>query len=401
MAAIKITDRIYSVGVQNPDLEVFDIVMATEFGTSYNSYIVKGEDKTALVETSHADFFDEYKSNITSVTDPAKIDYIIVNHTEPDHSGALAALTELCPKAQILATAVGANCLKNITNRSDLSVRPVKDGEELDLGGVTLKFVVAPLLHWPDSMMTYCKEEKALFSCDFLGAHYSFAPMIDTELKDTEGYRRAFKEYFDAIFGPFKPFVVAGLAKISALDIEYVCNSHGPVLTSAGQLGYAVAEYGKMSRIVKNDPKKIPVFYCSAYGCTAALAEKIREGVLSVLPTAECKTYDIIKHDLSVLAAQLNSSNAFAIGSPTLNADAVPPVWDLIASVDAINIKKRPAAVFGSYGWSGEAVPAIVARLTALKLNVVGEGLKACFVPGDADLSKAFELGALLAQSIA
>lgn len=138
MAAIKITDRIYSVGVQNPDLEVFDIVMATEFGTSYNSYIVKGEGKTALVETSHADFFDEYKSNITSVTDPAKIDYIIVNHTEPDHSGALAALTELCPKAQILATAVGANYLKNITNRSDLNVRPVKDGEELDLGGVKI-----------------------------------------------------------------------------------------------------------------------------------------------------------------------------------------------------------------------------------------------------------------------
>ena len=123
--------------------------------------------------------------------------------------------------------------------------------------------------------------------------------------------------------------------------------------------------------------------------------------MLSVLPSAECKTYNIIDFDLATLAAELNGSNAFAIGSPTLNADAVPPVWNLIASIDAINIKKRPVAVFGSYGWSGEAVPAIVARLTALKLNVVGEGLKACFVPSEAELAKAFELGAMLAQSIA
>lgn len=401
MSAIKITDRIYSVGVQNPDLEIFDIVMPTRFGTSYNSFIVKGDDKIALIEACHADFFDAYKANIESVVDPSEIDFIIDNHTEPDHSGALAALTELCPNAQIVATAVGANYLKNITNNSALNVRAVKDGEQLDLGGATLRFVVAPMLHWPDSMMTYCPEEKALFPCDFLGAHYSFEPMFDTKIRDLADYRSALKDYFDAIFGPFKPFVAAGLAKIAALDIKYVCNSHGPVLTKAGQLDYAIECYKEWSKVVRNDPKRIPIFYCSAYGCTAALAAKIRDGVLSVLPSAECKLYNIIDYDIATLAAELNGSNAFAIGSPTLNADAVAPVWNLIACVDAINIKKRPVAVFGSYGWSGEAVPALMARLNTLKLNVIGEGLKACFVPSEADLSKAFELGSLLAQSIA
>lgn len=400
MAAIKITDNVFSVGVQNPDLEIFDIVMPTRFGTSYNSFLVKGETKTALVETSHAEFFDEYKANIAEVADPASIDYIVVNHTEPDHSGALAALLGVCPNAQIVCTAVAANYLKNITNRADLNVRVVKEGETLDLGGLTLKFIVAPLLHWPDTMMTYCPEEKVLFPCDFLGAHYSFAPMFDAKVRNLDDYRSAFKDYYDAIFGPFKPFVLAGLAKISALDIKYVCNSHGPVLTKAGQLDYAIQKYREWSAPVKSAVKRVPVFYCSAYGCTAALAAKIRDGVLSVLPSAECKTYNIIDFDLATLAAELNGSNAFAIGSPTLNADAVPPVWNLIASIDAINIKKRPVAVFGSYGWSGEAVPALIARLTALKLNVVGEGLKACFVPSEAELAKAFELGAMLAQSI-
>ena len=199
MAAIKITDNVFSVGVQNPDLEIFDIVMPTRFGTSYNSFLVKGATKTALVETSHAEFFDEYKANIAEVTDPASIDYIVVNHTEPDHSGALAALLGACPKAQIVCTAVAANYLKNITNRADLNVRVVKEGETLDLGGLTLKFIVAPLLHWPDTMMTYCPEEKVLFPCDFLGAHYSFAPMFDAKVRNLDDYRSAFKDYYDAL----------------------------------------------------------------------------------------------------------------------------------------------------------------------------------------------------------
>ncbi len=398
MAAEKITDKIYSVGVQNPDLRVFDIVMATRYGTSYNSYIVKG-DEVALIEASHADFKGEYEKNIREVVDPAKIKYIILNHTEPDHSGALKDLLKLCPEATVLATAVALNYLKNIVNEP-FNSRPVKDGETLDLGGVTLTFAPSPLLHWPDSMFTYCPEEKVLFSCDVFGSHYSSRSMLDKDIDNIDGYKEAFKGYYDAIFGPFKPFVTAGMAKIAKFAFETVCPSHGPVLTKDGQLPYVLDSYRTWSKATKNAVKTVPVFYCSAYGCTAKLAKAIADGVKEVIPDADCETYNLIENDIADMRAKMNSADAFAVGSPTLNADAVPPVWDLLAGVDAINCRKKPVAVFGSFGWSGEAVPNLIARLTGLKTAVVGEGLKVCFVPTDADLDAAKEYGRQLASAI-
>ncbi len=398
MAAQKITDKIFSVGVQNPDLRVFDIVMATRFGTSYNSFVVKGEE-VALIEASHADFGGEYEANIREVVDPAKIRYIVLNHTEPDHSGALRDLLSLCPDATVLATSVALNYLKNIVNEPFKS-RPVKDGEVLDLGGVTLTFAPSPLLHWPDSMFTYCAEEKVLFSCDVFGSHYSSKSMSDKEIADVEGYREAFKGYYDAIFGPFKPFVVAGMAKIAKFPFETVCPSHGPVLTKDGQLSYVLDSYRAWSKTVKNAVKTVPVFYCSAYGCTAKLAEAIASGVKEVIPDADCATYNLIENDMADMRAKINSCDACAIGSPTLNSDAVPPIWDLLAGVDAINSRKKPVAVFGSYGWSGEAVPNVIARVNGLKMAVVGEGLKACFVPTEADLEAAKEYGRQLAAAV-
>lgn len=398
MAAYKISDKIYSVGVQNPDLRVFDIVMATKYGTSYNSYIVKGNE-VALIEASHADFEGVYEANIREVVDPAEIRYVILNHTEPDHSGALRDILKLCPNATVLATAVALNYLKNIVNEP-FNSRPVKDGEVLDLGGVTLNFTVSPLLHWPDSMFTYCPEEKTLFSCDVFGSHYSSEKMLDKDIDNVEGYKEAFKGYYDAIFGPFKTFVVAGMAKIAKYPFETVCPSHGPVLTKDGLLPYVLDSYRAWSKPVKNAVKTVPVFYCSAYGCTAKLAAAIVDGVKEVIPDVACEAYDLIKNDMADMRAKINSCDACAIGSPTLNSDAVPPVWDLLAGVDAINSRKKPVAVFGSYGWSGEAVPNLIARVSGLKMAVVGEGFKVCFVPTAEDLAAAKEYGKQLASAL-
>lgn len=398
MAAYKISDKIYSVGVQNPDLRVFDIVMATKYGTSYNSYIVKGNE-VALIEASHADFEGVYEANIREVVDPAEIKYVILNHTEPDHSGALRDILKLCPNATVLATAVALNYLKNIVNEP-FNSRPVKDGEVLDLGGVKLNFTVSPLLHWPDSMFTYCPEEKTLFSCDVFGSHYSSEKMLDKDIDNVEGYKEAFKGYYDAIFGPFKTFVVAGMAKIAKYPFETVCPSHGPVLTKDGLLPYVLDSYRAWSKPVKNAVKTVPVFYCSAYGCTAKLAAAIVDGVKEVIPDAACEAYDLIKNDMADMRAKINSCDACAIGSPTLNSDAVPPVWDLLAGVDAINSRKKPVAVFGSYGWSGEAVPNLIARVSGLKMAVVGEGFKVCFVPTAEDLAAAKEYGKQLASAL-
>lgn len=398
---IKLSDSIYSVGVLNPNMRVFDIVMRTEYGTTYNAYLVRGE-KTALIETCHNTYFDAFLENIRAVCDPGKIDYIILNHTEPDHSGALSRLLEVAPQAQVICSQAASIYLKGITNRPELAPRVVKDGETLDLGeGKLLKFINAPFLHWPDSMFTWLESEKTLFSCDFFGSHYCEPRMVDVHITYPEAYASALENYYGAIFGPFKPYVLKGLEKIAGLDIERCCTSHGPVLTKGGRLPEVMEKYRAWSQPAKNAHALIPIFYCSAYGNTGRAAEAIREGILSVKPDAEVPLYNIIEHDMGVLGAQMARSDAFLIGSPTLNRDAVPPVWQLLAHVDAINMQKRPVAVFGSFGWSGEAVPAIISRLSQLKLAVFGEGLRWNFVPSGEELQKARQLGEEFARSLA
>ena len=398
MSAIKVTDRISSVSVLNPAMRTFDIIMRTEYGTSYNSYIVKGDEKTALIETAHAEFFSQYEQTVREIADPEKIEYIVMNHCEPDHSGSLRKMLELCPNAKIYVSRAGSIYLKNITNRADLPVVIVKDGDMIDLGGVTLKFISAPFLHWPDSMFTYCEEEKTVFTCDVLGAHYCEPYMFDTMIAYPEKYLDAVKVYYDAIFGPFASYVRSGMAKLNALDIERACTSHGPILTKEGSLNEVLSLYTQWSA-EKEKSIDIPVFYCSAYGNTKLLAEAISKGILRAKPNAVSEAVDIFENDMSKVQARLNASTAFAIGSPTINADAVAPVWELLGHVDAINSKKRPALVFGSYGWSGEAVPNIIARLTGLKMNVFEQSLKVTFIPTEDDLKNAEELGFNFAQS--
>lgn len=398
---IRLSDSIYSVGVLNPNMRVFDIVMRTEYGTTYNSYLVRGE-KTALIETCHGTYFDAFLENIRAAGDPQEIDYIILNHTEPDHSGALDRLLEVAPQAQVICSQAASIYLKGITNRPGLAPRVVKDGETLDLGGgKLLKFINAPFLHWPDSMFTWLESEKTLFSCDFFGSHYCEPRMVDVHITYPEAYLSALENYYGAIFGPFKPYVLKGLDKLSGLDIERCCTSHGPVLTKGGRLGEVMEKYRAWSQPVQNAHALIPIFYCSAYGNTGRAAAAIREGILSVKPDAEVTLFNIIEHDMGMLGAQMARSDAFLIGSPTLNRDAVPPVWQLLAHVDAINMQKRPVAVFGSYGWSGEAVPAIVNRLSQLKLAVFGEGLRWNFVPSEEELKKARQFGEEFARSLA
>lgn len=400
MAFRKITDGIYSVGIKNPALRVFDIVMTTDYGTTYNSYIVKGNDKTALIDSCHPRFFNQYLENIQEVVPVEKIDYIVCNHTEPDHSGVMARILAANPDAVVLATTAGSNYLKNITNCADLKVQVVKDGQTVDLGGKTLKFLVAPNLHWPDSMFTWIEEDKTLFPCDFLGSHYCEVYDFDTSVTYGEKYESAFKGYYDAIFGPFPSFVQKGLDKIKDLDIRFACPSHGPVLTPGCRLEYAMEQYRQWSTPVQRENKLIPVFYCTAYGNTEKIANSIREGILSVLPNAECVCFNLIENDMGQMHGLINAADAVAIGSPTINREAVPPVWILLAGVDAINSGKKPALVFGSYGWTGEAVPNLIQRLTALKMKVFGEGMKVAFVPSEEDLKKAFELGQEFAKSL-
>ncbi|MGI6249633.1 MAG: FprA family A-type flavoprotein [Acutalibacteraceae bacterium] len=397
MGTIKITENICSVGVQNPTLRVFDIIMQTEFGTSYNAYFVKGSQKTALIDAVHLDFFDEYLENISGLTDVSKIDYLIVNHTEPDHSGSIKKLMELNPDITVIASTAGQKFLSAITNMQ-FNAMVVRGGETIDLGGLSLEFISAPLLHWPDSIFTWCPEEKVLFSCDFLGAHYSEPRMFDYKLTYPEEYAKAFKEYFDVIFSPFKPNVRAGLDKIRDLDISLICTSHGPVLTKGNGLEKARELYRTWSAIpVKDGDKSVVILYVSAYGCTKKVAEVLEEE-LRAKYGFNTELVHVSDTNLACIKSKIDNADGILLGTPTINRDALKPMWEVTTVIDAIANKGKPAGVFGSFGWSGEGVPMLVERLKGLNLDVVGDGLRVNFVPDEDEILQVREYAKAFAE---
>ena len=397
MGTFKIKDGIYSVGVQNPNLRVFDIIMKTEFGTSYNAYLVQGSEKTALIETCHLRFFDEYLENVTSLCDIGKIDYIVMNHNEPDHSGSIRKVLELNPDITLVSSFAGINYLKNIVNHEFKSIT-AKDGDTLELGGKTLKFVNAPLLHWPDSMFTYVPEDKLVFTCDFLGAHFCEPRLFDKHISYPDYYEEALQYYYNAIFGPFKKSVLAGLDKLESLDFDTVCTSHGPVLQE--RIKENMEKYRTWSEVIlkKNDPKKVPIFYVSAYGCTRKLAQTAQDVLKK--HGFDCEIYDVIHHDMGMLKEEIDSADAFMLGSPTINRDALKPIWDVLSCTDAIINKGKQVGVFGSYGWTGEAVPMLVNRVNDLKLKAFENGLKVCFVPNEEELKNMEDYTERFAQAL-
>ena len=382
MSAIKLNDGLWSVGVLNPSLRVFDIVMESKYGTSYNAYLLTGE-KNVLIETVHKDYFDELTANIEQIIPLEKLDYLIMNHTEPDHSGSLALLLERCPNLTVVCSNSAKKFLEAIANRT-FPCQVAKDGDTLDLGDKTLKFISAPLLHWPDSMFTWDETGKTLFTCDFLGSHFCQPTMLDTGIHSE--YRAAYDgellNYYNCIFGPFKPSVLAGLDKMPA-DTALVCPSHGPCLTET--IAGVKEQYRVWSTPAPKAGKTAAILYCSAYGCTAALAEAAAAAFTEAGLAVTMR--DVTFSDAAECGALMNTADIILLGAPTINRDAPGGMWHLLSHVDAINTKGRAAGAFGSFGWSGEAPEMLRTRLAQLKFTVPETVLRANFTPTTEDLA--------------
>ena len=367
MSAIKAMDDLWWVGVEDHDLRVFDIVMHSDWGTSYNAYAVRGTEGVALFETVKEKFFDEYLANLKEVCSLDEVRYIVVGHTEPDHSGSLEKLLDLTPNATVVGSATAITFLKEIVNKPFAS-RAVKDGETIDLGGRTLSFLSVPFLHWPDSMYTYIPELGALFTVDSFGCHYAddrvFNDLIDGD------FTEAYKYYFDCIMGPFKPFVLKALDKIKGLDIRFIGNGHGPVLRTD------IPKYLEMYRawatpvVVPADERRVAIAYVSAYGYTRQLAGVIADA-LAEGGVKHVELYDLVECDLETARAAVQSADGFLLGSPTLVGDALPPIYEMLVGLNPIIHKGKPAGAFGSYGWSGEAVPKLTAQMQAIGLKLM------------------------------
>lgn len=385
--AMLIKDGVWWVGALDPALRVFDIIMWTDYGTSYNAYVVKGTQKTALVETVKEKWLPEYLERVKQIVDLKQVDYLILNHTEPDHAGSVAAILAEAPQIQVVASPVALNFLAGIANR-EINGTPVGDGDSLELGGKTLRFIDAPFLHWPDTIYTYDEQDRILFTCDSFGSHFADERVFD-DVKEAD-FDTAFKYYFDNIIGPFKPHMLAALDKIKDLPLEIIATGHGPVLRN--DLPNYLATYRAwVTPPPKHEKPVVVIPYVSAYGYTRQLANSIVEGI-QMMGEFDIRVYDLVETPVDQAVAEIGEADAFAIGSPTLVGDALPNIWELLIKLNPVIHGGKLAGAFGSYGWSGEAVPNMEARLTSLRMNVV-PGLRVNFKPSEPQLEMAFEWG--------
>lgn len=391
MDTLKLNDSLYWVGILDKDLRVFDIIMYTEFGTTYNSYVLKGSEKTALFESAKGKFADEYIAKLKEITPIEDIEYIIVDHTEPDHAGSVEKLIELNPSIKVVGSATAISFLKHIVNRDFYSV-VVGDGDTLSLGDKTIRFYSVPSLHWPDTIYSHIEEDNVLVTCDSFGSHYAHDGILRSTVTDYEGYMRATKYYFDNILGPFKQPHMADALKLVREEIKpaMICPGHGPVLDS--DLDDLYAKYEEWcGEVVENQPKKVVIPYVSAYGYTAQLAEKIAEG-LKKSGDFEVKLYDVVASDKDEILAEIGAADGILFGTPTILQEALNPIWDLTINMYPPVHGGKYAAAFGSYGWSGEAVPHLTQRLKQLGLKVM-DGLRVRLKPSEKDLVDAHDFG--------
>ena len=390
MKSIKLRENFYWTGIIDDKLRVFDIIMYTEFGTTYNSYVMKAGDKTVLFETAKAKFFDEYLEKLKEVIDVHKIDYLVVSHTEPDHAGSVEMLLDLRPQMKIIATGCALGFLKEIVNKDFVGI-PARDGEKMTIGNRTLRFLFVPNLHWPDTMYTFIEEEQILVTCDSFGSHYCLPEVVSTEIKNEADYQSALKYYYDCIIGPFKPYMLKALDRVEEMDISMVCTGHGPVLVG-DRIKAVMKQYREWSTVVNPNPKKTVIIpYVSAYGYTKTLAEKIAEGVKDS-GDIDVRSYDMVEADAAKVNEELLFADGILLGTPTIVGEALKPIWDLTLNMFPGTHGGKFAGAFGSYGWSGEGVPHITERLKQLRMKV-SEGFRVRFKPSEADLVSAYEYG--------
>jgi len=396
MATVALAKNVHWVGAKDPGLTVFDIVIPTGHGTTYNAYLVRGSEKTALIDCVKSPFAGELFRNIEEHLPVKQLDYVVINHSEPDHAGGLVELLERNPKVTVHLSRSAKTFVDNLVH-AGYPFHLVKDGEELPLGGKTLRFLNAPFLHWPDTILTYLVEDRILFPCDFLGAHYASPEYFNDELKKPEEARRAFEFYYSTIMRPYKEHILKAIEKVKAIPVDMIAPSHGPILRR-DPLSYLAWYEERASVLSRVTEKKVAIVYASAYGNTASMAEKAAEGVRAAgLSATLMNSIEVPMHRM---IDEIEESAGFLIGTPTLNSNVPQPILMLIASLVYLNVRGMRASVFGSYGWSGEAIRTVQEILTSMRIKVEPEPIRVRMSPSEADLAACVEFGKKFAEIV-
>ena len=389
--AVPVAEGVWWVGAIDWNIRDFHGYQ-TQRGSTYNAYLVVA-DKITLIDTVKAPFQEEMMSRIASVIDPGKIDYIVSNHSEMDHSGALPAVIAAVNPEKVFASTVGAKTLKELFPL-DRDITPVKDGETLSLGSCTLTFLETRMLHWPDSMFTYIKEKELLFSQDAFGMHYAslerFADECDPALLSYEA-----ATYYANILLPYSPLVQKLIEKVTAAGLSFriIAPDHGPIWRK--ETGGIIGSYAKWA--AQKPEAKAVVVYATMWQSTEKMARAISEGLAA--GGLHVKLMEMDATHRSDVAYELLGASVLAVGSPTLNNHLLPNIADILTYLKGLKPKNIIGAAFGSYGWSGEAVKQIEDVFAEMKIEKA-EGIRVKNVPNVELLSRCYELGKEMAEKV-
>ncbi len=386
---VKITDSVSWVGKIDWELRKFHgDEYSTHRGSSYNAYLVR-DTKTVLIDTVWKPFAEEFLDRLSRFIDLSEIDGIVANHGEIDHSGALPALMERIPNTPIYCTANGVKSLTGHYHK-DWNFQIVKTGDKLKLGKKELIFIEAPMLHWPDSMMCYLTGDNILFSNDAFGQHYASEFLFNDRVDQNELFTEALK-YYANILTPFSPLVAKKIEEVLSfnLPVSMICPSHGVIWRE--NPSQIVEKYLEWAKDYQED--RITIVYDTMWEGTRQLAEAIAEGVRETAPQTEVKLYNLSKTDKNDVIAEVFRSKGILAGSPTINRGILTSIAAFFEEVKGLGMKKKKAASFGCYGWSGESVKILNDQLRASGFEVVHEGFKSLWEPDDKILDRARQYG--------
>ena len=394
MKPVEIKKKIYWVGVVDWNVKNFHgHTYTTQRGTTYNAYLIV-DDKITLVDTVYGPFAQEMIERIRAIVPPDKIDNIIINHVETDHSGALPAILKHCPKAKVFGT---AKCKEGLFRHyyANMDFQVVKTGDSVKLGARTLTFLEAPMIHWPDSMFTYCPEEQLLLPNDAFGQHYATAERFEDEVNEAELMDEAAK-YYANILWPLSSLIARKIEEVQKLNIPItmIAPSHGiiwrkdPMKIVRAYLGWAGNE----------TKRKVVVAYETMWGATEKMARAIAEGIID--GGTGVRLFDIAQSDRTEVVKAMLDAKGFLIGSSTHDNDMLPAIAGFLAFHKGLKPKRRVAGAFGSYGWSGGAVNEIEGVLKEAGIETIRPSISFKYVPDEKEIGRCYEYGKEFAKSL-
>ena len=371
MAVLKVRDDIFSVGTIDWDRRLFDELIPLPHGTSYNSYLIKGSEKTALIDTVYPPKFDELVSNLKKLQ-VNRLDYIVANHAEPDHSGSLPAMLEMYPEAKVLTNTKCKEILQAHLQISDDKFITIDNSTEISLGNKTLKFMISPWVHWPDTMFTHLPEDKILFTCDFMGSHMATSDLY--AVNEGAVYEAA-KRYYAEIMMPFRPQVKKYTEQVKNMDIDLIAPSHGPIYNRPAFIIDAYTNWAS------DTPKpEVVIPYVTMYENTGKmvnyLVDKLMEKGIKVTP------FNLIETDLGELAVSLVDAGVIVLGTSMVLAGPHPAAVYAAAITNALKPKAKYLSVIGSYGWATQLGEKMDEPIKALMPALKAEMLTPVFVKG-------------------